>query len=860
MTDDFAFCDLLADYIEDSGFSAGVISRLSNVPRKTIQHWVNGHVKRPNTPNDLLAVAKALRLTAYQTDALLVAAGHPMLVDLARLSGDPQTRSLLTFWHDALASSAPPPPFQAIVDLPTLVGRDREIRTLIQVLRGGDYLGICCLSGMGGVGKTVLAAHLAYRLRPHFPDGVLWARVDVTSPLAILSAFAQAFDYDVSCTRDLHARSQMVRSILANKRVLVVFDNVRQRAEIEPLLPPSGSCRVVITTRHHDLLMGMAGYRMVIEPFSADGGGAQALFTQLLGAERATGEQGVLREIAELVGYLPLALAIVASRLASEPKWTTADFAARLRAAQGRLGKLEYDNRSVRATLTLSYATLSAVQQRCLMALCVCAGADVEVAALAAITGLPAETTLDVVRALHGLSLVQDGHADRFRTHLLVKAYVLEQVIAPALWRAMATYFLTYLMQYQYRYKAIDGEFDNILGAFAAALRYGLEALYVRGVIMFSPYLRDRGHYDRVTEYIQQAALLCEIGDRVDDRLRLYVEQGQLAEQERDKSPAERIWRMGLALARKRGNAAWVAAMLIPLGEAVGSLGKVVERETHWQEALTKIATVDDRGRASELLRQLGSRMVAIGDFNRAKDHWREALVLAREVGDSTQVCRLLVHLSALLYEQGDWVEAVSYAEEGLDLARRNQFDWFGAPLLGTLGIIAAHQLDFVSAKKHTHEGLTLARASGYRFILSELLLTQSVLSRLCGDYSQVEHSLSEAQDLVKRLRFPCLICEITYEGGELDLIHQRWERATEAFEEAWKIAQEQQLHLYLAPIAYGLARLAKARANYDEAYRWGKESLQRHEALGHHKTTEVAEWLALLGTVEKDNRLYIIE
>lgn len=854
MPDAYAFSDLLFDYLEDVGFTPGLVCRLSGVPRKTIQHWVNGDVKRPNTPNDLLAVAKALHLGVYQADCLLNAAGYPTLAELDRLTGDPQTRGLLGFWQGALAQEAPPPPFQVIAALPVLVGRDHEIQTLMQVLRGKDSVGVCCLSGMGGVGKTALAVHVAYRLRPYFPDGVLWARVDVTPALAILGAFAQAFDHDVSRTGDLYARSQVVRSILANKRVLIVLDNARQRAEIEPLLPPSGSCRVLITTRHHDLLLSSAGYRLVIEPFTEESGSAQALFAHVLGSERATREQEALTEIAHLVGHLPLALAISAGRLACELGWTAADFAACLRVERGRLSALEHDELSVRATLNVSYATLSALQRACLMAIGMCAGADVGLSALAAMMGLTTEATFAVVRALHGLSLVQPGATDRYRTHLLVKAYVLEQPIARALWQAMVRYFMTFLEQNQYGYARIDGEFDNLIGALAAALRCRLDVLYVRGVLMCSPYLRDRGHYDRMAGYLRQAAVLSQIAGRVEDRLKIYLEQGLLAEQCSDKFQAERIWRVGLEMARAYGDAAWVAAMLIPLGEIAGNTGRAAEMEAFWNEALAKIALLTDRLRASELLRQLGFRAAQVGDFRRAAAYWQDALALAREAGDSIQICRLLAHLSFILREQGRWDQAALYAQEGIDLARKHQFDWLAALMFSTLGIIAGQQRDFVNAELYLTEGVTLARVSGYRTILGDLLITRGAIARLCGDYAQSEHFLGEAQGLANQLSLACLTCEVYYERGEINLAIQQWEVSAASFTKAWEIAYEQKLHTYLAPISYGLARLAAFQHNYDEACRWGEESLQRYRTLGHYRTNEVARWVELLDSVRLCN------
>ena len=114
----------------------------------------------------------------------------------------------------------------------------------------GRQVTMTSLRGMGGVGKTALAARLAYQLREHFSDGVLWARLDTSDTLSVLAAFAAAYGQDVSPHRDVAGRAAAVRGILAGKRVLIVLDNAEESAQIRPLLPPStGQIGVIIWNR-----------------------------------------------------------------------------------------------------------------------------------------------------------------------------------------------------------------------------------------------------------------------------------------------------------------------------------------------------------------------------------------------------------------------------------------------------------------------------------------------------------------------------------------------------------------------------------------------------------------------------------
>ena len=116
-------------------------------------------------------------------------------------------------------------PFQAIAAISYFVGRESELADLEAVLVSEGRSPTAVLHGIGGVGKTTLAAQAAYRLRPYFPDGILWARLDLSETLSILTSFAAAYGQDIGHYPDLDSRSRVVRGILANKQALIVLDN-----------------------------------------------------------------------------------------------------------------------------------------------------------------------------------------------------------------------------------------------------------------------------------------------------------------------------------------------------------------------------------------------------------------------------------------------------------------------------------------------------------------------------------------------------------------------------------------------------------------------------------------------------------
>ena len=148
-------------------------------------------------------------------------------------------------------------------------GREAYLQTLEPVLLADHHETTYVLEGAAGVGKTALAGRLAYRLRPYLPDGVLWARLDTSNPMSILRLFAAAYERDVTAYDDLESRSAAVRALLADKRALIVLDNAQSSQEIQPLLPPSGSCAILVTTRRRHLALTGAR-RFHLEPFAVE--------------------------------------------------------------------------------------------------------------------------------------------------------------------------------------------------------------------------------------------------------------------------------------------------------------------------------------------------------------------------------------------------------------------------------------------------------------------------------------------------------------------------------------------------------------------------------------------------------------
>jgi hypothetical protein len=142
---------------------------------------------------------------------------------------------------------APPAPF---------VGREEELELVVRLLSASEPAAVAIASGLGGVGKTALAAKAAEELSAHFVDGVLWARLEGGDSGPVLAHFIRCLNpvglwpENVATVRDLSLR---FREIVASRRCLIVLDDVRTSEEIETFFPPGSGSRLLYTTKQPGL-------------------------------------------------------------------------------------------------------------------------------------------------------------------------------------------------------------------------------------------------------------------------------------------------------------------------------------------------------------------------------------------------------------------------------------------------------------------------------------------------------------------------------------------------------------------------------------------------------------------------------
>ncbi|GGY52780.1 AfsR/SARP family transcriptional regulator [Streptomyces djakartensis] len=342
------------------------------------------------------------------------------------------------------AAGSPPHftrPAQLPADLPTFVGRRAELDHALALLpepgrRPVSTVVISAINGMGGVGKTTLAIHWAHRIAHRFPDGQLFVNLrgfgpedSAMSPSEAVRGFLDALGVAPQrIPAGLDAQAALYRTLIADKRILILLDNARDAEQVRPLLPGTPNCLVIITSRDQlrGLIAASGANPLALGPLTA--ADAREALARRLGADRVAAEPDAVEEIVALCAKLPLALAVVSARAAAHPTFSLASIAAVLRQTHGSLeGFRDTDAFSdARTVFSWSYRVLTPPAARLFRLLALHPGPDLSEPVAAGLAGLPARETRQLLTELTTAHLLTEHEPGRHVLHDLLRAYATE--------------------------------------------------------------------------------------------------------------------------------------------------------------------------------------------------------------------------------------------------------------------------------------------------------------------------------------------------------------------------------------------------------------------------------------------------
>jgi hypothetical protein len=321
----------------------------------------------------------------------------------------------------------PPRPAQLPPDEADFVGREQVVARLLAELTAPERTvpPVISIAGMGGVGKSTLALHLAHRSRHAYPDGQLYADLHATDgtpagPRTVLAMFLRALGVrDDDIPADTADRSSLFRSLLDGRRVLIVLDDAADAVQIRPLLPGTVGCAVLVTSRARPAAIWRTA-QVWLDVF--DESEALALLVRVAGPERPAAEGEAARRLADACGLLPLAVRIVAARLAARPAWSLATLATRLGAGR-RLPELAIGGFAVSPAFEVGYRQLTASQAEAFRLLGVLETPEIGLAAAAAVLAVPRADAEHVLESLVDVAMVESPAEHRYRHHSLLKEF-----------------------------------------------------------------------------------------------------------------------------------------------------------------------------------------------------------------------------------------------------------------------------------------------------------------------------------------------------------------------------------------------------------------------------------------------------
>jgi tetratricopeptide (TPR) repeat protein/transcriptional regulator with XRE-family HTH domain len=560
----------------------------------------------------------------------------------------------------------------AVVDF---AGRDYEIGQLDAMLAAGAPGGmlIAMIEGLGGIGKTTLALHWAHTLRSQFPDGALFADLRGYHPNGVpatpsdqLGGFLRALGVAPDAIPpDDASRSALFRSVMDGKRMLLMLDDASDTSQVEPLLPGSSGCLVVVTSRVRlsGLVVRHGARRLCLGGLPARE--ALALLGGIVGDQRIAAEPDAASELVTRCANLPLALRIVADRAASRPGRPLADLVAGLRSERDRLDALSVAGDATAAVASVfswSYRALSEPVARAFRLLSLYPGLEPSVPAVAAMLDTGTEKARGLLDSLAAVHLIEESGRDGYRLHELVRLYAAERRRAEdpvagsdaALSRLLSWYLHT-----------ADAA-DRVL--LPQRHRQPLEPVLSLAPLDFADYTAAMSwcETERPTIVLltHQAAArgMHELAWRLPTALWGFL---SLRNHWADLIETHEV---ALASARAVDDRLGQAIALNNLGIAKVNVGRPDQAHTLLCQALVLRKEIGDVWGQAAVANNLGSLHRGRGEFNTAAAHHDRAIMLFRQVGDQCGEGQALNNLGSAYLSLGRLDDAIGYYRQALSV------------------------------------------------------------------------------------------------------------------------------------------------------------------------------------------------
>jgi tetratricopeptide (TPR) repeat protein len=631
------------------------------------------------------------------------------------------------------------------------VGRNRELAAL------EASNSILVITGTGGVGKTALAVTWAHRTGDRFPDGRLYvdlrgySQAEPLGPIEALAELLRALGVspeEVPLEQD--AATGLYRSLLANRKVLVLLDNASSADQVRPLLPGTASSLALITSRDRMAGLMVAEGARALRLESLDEQESLALLTADLGATRVGAEPHAAQEIAQSCARLPLALRIAAANLRDDPAMTLAEYVSRLR--PDSYGPIH-------AAFDLSYQRLTPELRQLFRLLSLHPGPDLTPDVAAALMETPRETASRQLGRLASAHLIEPRNRGRYMFHDLLRQFAkvrTEQEDAPAVREAagqrvgmfyvdtadraaaLGAPTLARLPLPQPRFAGprldtdaqaldwLDAEHPNLMAlaltppspemswylsdilrgyvqirayhvewravaqsAIRMATEHGDDRAIASAWLSLGYLYRVRELHDLAIHSFNEAKTHAGQGNWPAGTATVLTQLGWVYPKVRRSKEAIDCLHLAIDIAAAAGEPAIEATAHGNLGSAYERLGRLPEALIHLREELRLTrANSASKYREANALSDVGAALCALGDFTEAVAHQEQSIQLATELGASSLEAYMRVRLASTYAEADALDDAVREAQLSMPLAGTLVFRDIEAEACSVLGYV----------------------------------------------------------------------------------------------------------------------------------------------------------------------------
>ena len=683
--------------------------------------------------------------------------------------------------------------FQLPLSADDFTGRQKELDLIYTALNKSGQSGtvvISAVSGMAGVGKSALAVYAAHQMAERFPDAQLYVNLQgadakPTDPNDVLGEWLRDLGMDGAEIPMAQAeREKCYRSLLAGKRVLILLDNAHDAAQVKPLLPGSGKCAVILTSRR--LLSELVGTQPIpLDPLEDED--ALKLLAKLAGEERVAAEPQAAEEIVRLCGYLPLAVRIAGGVLKGKRHWGLgADYLPRLADERGRLDELtQVQGEDVRASFNLSYRQLDEVERRLFGLLGVLEG-NFGLWLAAAVSEMEVAAAKESVERLIDAQLVEITQQGRYQYHDLMRLYARDWLSADERQTVAENAFGWYWGGANY----FENAFDPQRRRKVAAERYG-----------------EMAEKEREDTFYQEALSWFEV--------------------ERPHLLAAFEW----GYAQKRHS---------EIVSFTGNLTLFFQARSYWQDwvhthelALVSAKESDDKRGESQTLNNLGLVYRAQGRWEEAIAQYEQSLEIYRSLGDRHGEGQTLNNLGVVYRSQGRWEDATAQYEQSLEICRSLGDRHGEGQTLGNLGVVYESQGRWEDAIAQYEQSLEIYRSLGDRHgegqTLNNLGLVYQSQGRWEDAIALYEQDLEICRSLGDRHGEGTTLNNL----GNVYQSQGRWEDAIALYEQDLEICRSLGDRHGEGQSLMGLGVVYRSQGRWEDAIAQYEQSLEIKRSLG---------------------------